>query len=475
MKVTVESLLRATGGQLVQGDRSTIIESFCNDSRLLRPDSCFVAIRAERDGHDFIGDASAHGASVALTDRSIDSTVGRDIAIVRVGSTLEALADIARQVRHEVLASANVVGITGSTGKTSTKDLCAGALRSVRVHTTSQSFNNEIGLPLTILDAPENTEVLVLEMGARFRGNIQELCDIAAPSIGIITNIGLAHAEHLGGIAGVLATKGELFASLPENGLAILPAGEFADALSERTSAETMRVGLKADASARPDVTVHVVDLDEELRPTVRIESPWGAAEMRVGLRGAHQGVNAAMAFVAALRCGVEVEAAADGISRATGSDWRMEVVTVANDVTLINDSYNANPTSMRAAIDALTQAPCRGHRIAVVGSMRELGLHSEEEHLKLGARCAEAPIDILICVGEEGAWIARGAELRIDSMTGRRFATVDTVKDAEAASAVLEKVVGPGDTILVKASRALGLEAVAKSVQGYPTRGGAS
>ena len=474
MRLTLQKLLDATGGCLVRGEADTLIESFSNDSRSIARGGCFVAIRAERDGHDFIDDAAQRGAVVALTDRAIDDAVGKGLAVVLVDSSVAALAHVARRVRDEILQDASVVGITGSTGKTSTKDLCVAAMRDLRLHANSQSFNNEIGLPLTMLDAACDTDVLILEMGARFRGNIRELCEIARPAIGVITNIGLAHAEHLGGVAGVAATKGELLESLPLDGFAIIPSGEFSKQLSARTQSEKIRVG--TDLAERPDVLVRVLALDDQLRPTVGVDSPWGSVEMKVGLRGAHQATNGAMALIVALRCGVEIEAAAAGIATATGSNWRMEISKLDDNITMINDAYNANPTSMRAAIEALASAPCRGRRIAILGAMREIGAASEHEHRKLGALLVDADIDTLICVGDEGQWIAMGAENRNDSVGGTALDTVEAVKNAAEAGESAVRIVRPGDTVLLKASRAIGLESVARRLEGLaPASGTAS
>lgn len=453
MKIRVDEVVAATGGRLVRGDGDAVVSSFANDSRNARSGSCFVAIEADRDGHAFLGNAAAAGAVCALVQRA--AAVGPDAPanVIVVEDTLTALAAVAAHARRVHLAAATVVGVTGSTGKTSTKDLLVGALSGARrVHANLESFNNEIGLPTTILDAPSDTEVLVAEMGARFAGNIRDLCEIASPQVGIITNIGTAHAEHLGGVDGILRVKGELVEALPATGLAVVPSDEFGRALVQRTAAGVLRVGTSNDA----DVRVRVIAVDDDLHALVAIDAPWGRIEARLGLRGEHQAVNAAMAAAAAHHCGAPADVIAAGLAAAHGSKWRMELVRTASGLAVLNDAYNANPTSVLAALDSLAALPVAGKRIAVLGTMRELGAESDDAHALVGRHAAAVGIDVLIGVGVEGRKITEAA---------RGVATVGTVPDADAALTALRDLVGPDDAVLVKASRAVGLERVAAAL----------
>ena len=264
-----------------------------------------------------------------------------------------------------------VVGITGSVGKTSTKDLTAAALASRwRTHAAPASFNNEIGVPFTLLGAPEAAEALVIEMGARFGGNIAELCRVAEPTIGIITNIGLAHAEHLGGPDGVARVKGELLEALPADGLAVVSsacpatAGQLA-----RSRAAVVTVG------AEPGAIVRVSDVivGSDLRASFHLESPWGSGSVMLAIRGAHQVVNAAQAATVAMHLGAEPEAVFSALASATSTGWRMQLQESAAGIVVLNDAYNASPAAMMAAIESLVQLQVTGRRVAVLGEMREL------------------------------------------------------------------------------------------------------
>ncbi len=457
MRVTVGDIVEATGGVLRNGTPDTVVSSFINDSRRAEPGACFVAIEAERDGHDFVDSAVAAGATCLLVRRGGVST-SADVAVVEVPDTMAALAAVAAAVRRTHLGAATVVGVTGSTGKTSTKDLLVAALRErVRTHANVESFNNEIGLPLTLLGAPDDSEVVVAEMGARFAGNIADLCAIARPDIGVITNIGTAHAEHLGGPTGILRVKGELVEALPPHGLAVVPDDDTGTALAARTAAAVVRVG----PSSTADVQVAVLGLDDDLHATVRIEGPWGRCETRLGLRGAHQAVNAAMAAAVARHCGVDLEAVATGLAAAHGSKWRMDLQRSPLGVLVINDAYNANPASMMAAIDALAAVGASGRRIAVLGAMRELGELSAEAHAAVGVRLVQRSIDMLVAVGADGEVIADAA------VEAGGLATVERVPDADSATALLRSEIARGDVVLVKASRAVGLERVAEALLG--------
>jgi UDP-N-acetylmuramoyl-tripeptide--D-alanyl-D-alanine ligase len=458
--LTAAEIVEATGGELVAGSAHALASSFVIDSRVLEPGGCFVALRAERDGHEFVADAFLRGATVALVSQPVDVALPAPAsAVVRVADPFAALADLARTVRAGVLARAEVVGVTGSAGKTVTKDLTAAALRPARrVHASPGSFNNEAGLPITLLSADPTTEVVVAEMGARFAGNIAELCEIARPTVGVVTHVGLAHAEHLGGREGITRVKGELLDALPASGVAVLNADdEHSRPLAARTAARILRAG------AAPSADVRTVDitLDEELRPSFRLETPWGDAKVGLAVRGLHQVSNAALAATAALALGVPVDDVADGLATASSAVWRMELVRSPDGVTVLNDAYNSSPTSAAAALRALAALPVAGRRIAVLGEMRELGEHADAEHARIGELAAVLGIDTVVAVGAPAGAIGAGAS------GVRQFLAVADVDEALAALAGL---VGPDDAVLVKASRAVGLERVAEVLSGGTT-----
>ena len=465
MRLTATEVADATGGEIVAGVADAVAGSFTIDSRTLEPGACFVALVAERDGHDFVGDAFGRGATVAIVGRAVDLPEGREPrALIRVADPLAGLGALGRLARR-CLADATVVGITGSAGKTATKDLVAAAVRRTRRVTASPvSFNNEAGVPLTLLGADGDTEVVVAEMGARFAGNIADLCAIARPSVGVITNIGLAHAGLLGGRAGVATVKGELLEALPPDGLAILDAGdEYTSDLARRTAARVVRVGLGAGATPHPDSTdVRATDvvLDEQLRPSFHLLTPGGAVGVRLNVRGEHQVLNATMAAAVALEVGVPLDEIAAGLAEAESAPWRMELTQTPGGVTILNDAYNASPTSTAAALRALARLPVTGRRIAVLGEMRELGAEADAAHADVGRVAVECGVDLLVVVGAAARPVGSGARAAAHGS----IEVVD-VADAAAALGAIAPRAEPGDAVLIKASRAVGLERVAKAL----------
>ena len=454
MDLTRDEIVAITGGRAHghEGDGPAVARGLSFDSRTLAPGAGFLALRDVRDGHDFVADAFARGASLAIVERVPEGVQGPLVVVADVRAALYALAAEARRR----LEPATVIGVTGSAGKTSTKDLTAAALRPrFAVHASESSFNNEIGLPVTLLSAPPGSEAVVLEMGARFAGNIRELCAIALPAIGVITNVGLAHAEHLGGPRGIAEVKGELLDALPAGGLAVLNAdGDGASYLRSRSPAPVVTVGSGADA----DVRISAVRLDGELRATFRLDSPWGSAEtVRLAVRGGYQVANAAMAATVALHLGVPLDAVVASLAGAATAAWRMELATAPEGFTVLNDAYNASPTSMRAALDSFGQLPVRGHRLAVFGEMRELGNLAASEHARLGGLVADADVFALVVVGPGTGDLAAAATAR--------GVEVHEVADHDAAVAIVRKLARPGDAVLVKASRTVGLERVAQSL----------
>src|SRR5581483_2608066 len=367
--------------------------------------------------------------------------------LVLVDDTAAALSALGSAARDR-LAGVPVVGITGSTGKTSTKDLTAAALAAAGpVGASPVSFNNEIGVPLTLLSAPDGAAAVVAEMGARGIGHIATLCAVARPAIGVITNIGMAHAEFFGSREEVARGKGELLEALPAAGHAVLCADDdMTPGLRARTAAAVLTAGFGPGA----DVRVRDLRVDEELRPAFRLDTPWGPAEVApLPVRGAHQAGNAALAVAVAGVAGVALDAAVAGLAAAVGSPWRMELGRSPAGVAVLNDAYNANPPSMAAALAALASLAGAGRRFA------ELGPHSAAEHERLAKLVAAAEVQLLVTVGAPD--LARHA---LDA--GTEAVAVD---GAEAAVAALAPRLRRGDAVLVKASRVSGLERVARAL----------
>lgn len=445
MPMTAREIALRTGGVVV-GDDTAVATSWAFDSRDLVPGACFVALEGERDGHEFVGAAFDAGATVALVSRP----VAAHGTLVIVEDTLAALQTVARTER-EVRGHVRVVGVAGSTGKTSTKDLLAGVLGSLSVHANRESYNNEFGLPVTLLNAPDHVDVVVAELGERYPGDLARLCEIARPEVGIVTNVGLAHAEYLGGAEGAAEVLAELLEAFPAGGLAVLNADdEWTGFLAQRTEATVVTVGRAESA----DYRITEVEVAGDLTVSFEVSG----RRLHVPLRGEHHVHNAAMAAAVA-REGFavswsDIEA---GVRTTRASRWRMEVFERADDVVVVNDAYNANPDSMAAALRALVRVPARRRRIAVLGDMRELGHHAGAAHANVGRLAADLGVEFVVGVGEGGALIADTA--------GAAGAAAHRVADAAAAGALVAGLVRPGDAVLVKASRAVGLQRVAEAL----------
>ena len=437
MHLLASQIAAATGGTLHGPDVG--VDSAGIDSRIIGPGQLFVPIVAARDGHDFIASAVAAGAPVYLTDRAPDPAVAA--TAVQVADTALALADIGRAVRAGL--PGRVVGVTGSVGKTSTKDLLAGVLATTyRTAASEKSFNNELGLPLTMIGAPDDTEAMVLEMGARGVGHIALLCDIASPTVGVITRVEAVHLEMFGSLADVAQAKGELVESLPSDGIAVLNADHHVvRGMRSRTSARVLTYGVATDA----DVRATDIVLDDQLRASFLLHSPWGSTRVRLQARGEHQVSNALAAAAAGCGLGVPIESLAAGLDGAALSGLRMEMSTTAAGVRIINDAYNANPTSMSAAFASLARLDA-ARRFAVVGTMAELGADGPAAHRAVAAQAAELGIT-LIAVDEP----AYGDDVR-------------HVSGVDGAVAALGEL-GDGDAVLVKGSRVAALERVAEAL----------
>lgn len=431
MQLRTAELAAAVGGRLEGPDAP--VDGAAIDSRALRPGQLFVAVVAERDGHDFVPAALAAGAGAYLTSRP---PVGGTAIVVE--DTSAALQSAGRLARDRIAGP--VVGVTGSVGKTSVKDLLAAALGSSRRTTASErSFNNELGVPITLLGAPDDAEVVVVEMGARGVGHIAELCAIARPTIGIVTRVAAAHTEAFGSIEQVAVAKGELVEALPAEGTAVLYAPDpRVSAMASRTSASVVTFGEGGDVRAI------WVELDDQLRPSFTIVSPWGSTVVDLPVRGVHQVDNALAAAAAAMACGLTPEEAAAGLASAALSPWRMELSTAPSGARVLNDAYNANPASVEASLRSLAALPA-DRRVAVLGVMAELGERSDEEHAAVAA-------------------LARSLGIRTIAVAAPAYGADEDVPDVDAAVAAIGPL-GPDDAVLVKGSRVAALERLAAAL----------
>ncbi|GAA3445785.1 UDP-N-acetylmuramoyl-tripeptide--D-alanyl-D-alanine ligase [Planomonospora venezuelensis] len=445
------------------------------DSRAAVPGSLFVAFKGDRaDGHDFAAQAVEAGAVAVLAERPVEAPA------VIVGDTMAALAALATAVCAELTGS-TVIGVTGSAGKTTTKDLLARL--TARIGPTIApvgSFNNEIGHPLTVLKADETTRYQVLELSARGVGHIAELARIAPPKIGVVLNVGTAHLGVFGGREAIAQAKGELVEALPADGVAVLNADDpLVAAMAERTAARVTWYGRAASAAVRAEG----VTVDDRGRASFTLRTPSGAAPVSLRLYGEHAVENALAAAAAAYELGLPVATIAEELSEAEPrSRWRMEVSDRADGVTVINDAYNANPDSMRAAFGALDALAGARRRFAVVASLQELGEESDALNEGVGRLAGGAGLTGLVVVGDGAGPILAGARAAgaVPGVLGGGEASaprdgartvVACVPDAGAAAAALEAALAPGDVVLVKGPRVAGLERVAEALLGGDRR----
>ena len=450
------------------------------DSRAVTPGGLFLALPGARsDGHDFAAAAIAAGAAAVLAARpvGVPAVVVPPAAAADAGAgvlehdadgsgaaVLAAVATLAAAVAADLAARGlRIVGLTGSSGKTSTKDLIAAVLRPLgEVVAPPGSFNNELGHPWTVLRATEDTDFLVLEMSARHRGNIAALARIAPPAVGVVLNVGTAHLGEFGSREAIAQTKGELVEALPASGVAILNADDAAvAAMRDRTRARVVTVG----SSPNADIRAEDVELDELARPRFTLRAPAGTVRIELAVHGEHQVGNALAAAAVALELGADLSQVASALAAATpASRHRMEVLTRPDGVRIINDAYNANPDSMRAGLQALAvMARSGGHRSwAVLGEMGELGEDSISEHDRVGRLAVRLDISRLVVVGTGRPMSAmhHGAV-----MEGSWGSESTPVPDADAALELLRAELAPGDVVLVKASNAAGLAALADAL----------
>jgi UDP-N-acetylmuramoyl-tripeptide--D-alanyl-D-alanine ligase len=454
--LTLAQIAEITGGQL-RGDPAAVVTGeVVIDSRRVGPGGLFAAVAGQRaDGHDFASAAVAAGAVAVLATRPVPVPSGLAPSVI-VGDVPAALAALARFV-IDALPAAAIAGITGSSGKTTTKDLAAQLVERLGpTIAPAGSFNNEFGHPLTVLRADGATRYLVLELSARGPGHIAYLCRVAPPRYGVVLNVGHAHAGEFGGLDQVAQAKGELVEALPADGAAILNADDpRVLAMAARTAARVVTFGVD-DRTAL--IRAAGVRLDDLGRPSFTLVTPEGQAGVTLRLHGAHNVPDAVAAAALARELGLGPADIADGLCAAVArSRWRMEVRRREDGVTVINDAYNSNPESVRAALQALRHLAQDGRGFAILGHMAELGEVSRASHEDIGEFAARAELAGLIAVGEEAAPILAGAR-RVRSWTGEALA----VPDGTAALDALANQLKPRDVVLVKASRAAHLEGVA-------------
>jgi UDP-N-acetylmuramoyl-tripeptide--D-alanyl-D-alanine ligase len=467
----VADLAAVLGADLVgPGDPAGQVTSVTADSRSIAPGALFVALPGARaDGHDFVRTAYAAGAAAALTRRPVPEAL-----CLVVADPLVALGRLARHlVDRGAAAGLRVVGITGSQGKTSTKDLLSQVLENAGPTVApAGNLNNELGVPLTVSRIEEQTRFLVAEMGARGIGHIAYLCDIAPPTVGVVLNVGHAHIGEFGGQSAIAQAKGELVEALPAAGTAVLNAADpLVWAMRERTMATVLAFAVE-ERPPLPGVWATELVGDPSGRYGFRLHAAGlggaadGEAEVSLQVPGRHQVGNALAAAAAALALGMDLPDVAAGLSGATArSRWRMELHQRDDGVTVLNDAYNANPDSMAAAVGTLAElsAERRRRTWAVLGDMLELGDEAEQAHADLGALVATSGIDRLVAVGAYAEPMAAAARAG-----GLADGAVRAYPDKAPAQAEVLAGLSPGDVVLVKASRGLALDTVAEAILAF-------
>ncbi|HEX7306959.1 UDP-N-acetylmuramoyl-tripeptide--D-alanyl-D-alanine ligase [Lentzea sp.] len=477
--LTLAEIAEVVGGRLHATDGSPVVTGTIEfDTRKVTDGGLFLALPGERvDGHDFAAQAVASGAAGVLAGREVDApaVIAPPVQTRHEGTyvlagdkfgegaaVLEALAKLARYVTDR-LAGLTTIGITGSAGKTSTKDLIAQVLRPVgEVVAPPESFNNELGHPWTALRSTEDTRFLVLELSARGIGHIAHLCEIAPPKFGAVLNVGTAHLGEFGSREGIAQGKGELVESLPEDGVAILNADDpLVAGMASRTKAKVVLVGENPGA----DVRAVDIELDDQARASFTLKTARGEARVRLALNGSHHVGNALVAAAIALELGATPDEVAQRLGSAQRvSAHRMVITDRADGVTVVDDAYNANPDSVRAALKALatiarSTTPAR-RSWAVLGPMAEMGDDAVREHDEIGRLVVRLDISKLVVVGDAARAMHQGAHLE-----GSWGDESVLVPDAAAATELLLGEVRPGDVVLVKASNAYRLWRIAEAL----------
>jgi UDP-N-acetylmuramoyl-tripeptide--D-alanyl-D-alanine ligase len=456
---SLEEIRTATGAS---GPGDITVTGVTTDSRAIEAGNLFIALVGERfDGHQYIPQAISDGVAAVLgSSQIIGVELAAEVPVLTVPDTLIALGDLARFHRRRFAVP--VVGITGSYGKTTTRALTAAALGAgFNIHTSKGNFNNEIGLPLTLLQLEAGHEAAVVEMGMRGLGQIEYLARIAEPTVGIVTNVGPQHIELLGSVENIAQAKGELIQHLPEDGLAILPADSPSlEYLKSRAKCRVVTFGVNEGA----DYRVTQVQTQPAGLIAFQINMPAGeAVPIRLPLPGAHNAVNAAAALAAAVELGVPATNAARALEAVEVPGARMRVVNLEDGTVIIDDCYNAGPDSMRAALQTLLDYPGSGRRVAILGAMRELGPHSETQHAAIG-RFAGQFVEQLVGVDGDTRPLLNAAVAAAREVENEL--AVSYCDAATEAAARVGEWVRPGDVVLVKGSRSIGLEVVVEALK---------
>ncbi|HXM32760.1 MAG TPA: UDP-N-acetylmuramoyl-tripeptide--D-alanyl-D-alanine ligase [Chthoniobacterales bacterium] len=446
--LSLAQIAKLAGGSISADDTSVIVSRISTDSRTLKAGDLFVPLRGENfDGHRFVEQAAERGAAGAMVEENWKGSTPKNFALIRVPDTLAAYQNLAANYRRSL--SLKVIAITGSNGKTSTKDFVAAIFaRGFRVTKTEGNFNNHVGLPQTMLTATSSDQIAVWEIGMNHPGEIAALAKLVAPDAAIITNVGLAHIEFMGSREAIAAEKGALAEAVDVGGTVILNGDDaFSESIAQRTRAKVILAGIENGAVLATDVSQSATGCEFTILE--------GAHRCRAQLPvpGIHMVQNAMLAIAAGRAFGLSLEECAAGLASTPLTKARLQIKEI-NGIQFIDDSYNANPDSMKAALRTLVELDADGRRVAVLGQMNELGEESERSHREVGETAAALGIDELFAVGATGATIAHAAQ-----RAGLEKSSA--VDSPEEAARRLSETAAPGDLILVKGSRSARMERV--------------
>ena len=457
--ITIKDVCKATGGKFLGGNPAAAVSGVSTNSRELGPGDLFFALVAKRDGHEFVADAFNAGAAAAVISRPLQVPAGK--AAILVADTLKALGDLAAWYRRQMPAT--VIGVTGSNGKTTTKEMIfhvlTGAAPTVK---NPGNFNNNIGVPHTLFKIEPADRFAVVEMGTSAHGEIRRLAEIGGPQLGVVTNVSATHLEGLGTPQGVAMEKGCLIEALPAGGIAVLNADDFwCRKIATRASARLSMYGFEEGAGVLATAVQHSAK-------GARFEALGKTFQLQV--LGQHNVANALAAIAVAFNLGLDLDMIAARLAAFRLPPMRMERIEIGS-IVIINDAYNANLESMRAALHEFARLPVPGRKVAVCGDMLELGEQSDDIHRQVGKLAATCGFDLLLAVGEQARMLARGA---IEA--GMPPARVVHLPGTEAAQAALAGLLKAHDTILLKASRRMALENLVKTAEssistGLPAR----
>jgi UDP-N-acetylmuramoyl-tripeptide--D-alanyl-D-alanine ligase len=461
--LTIEEVLKATGGKLLQGKGNTFFQGISTDSRTVAEGELFIALKGARfDGHYYAAEALKKKAGGVLIEEDKVGDIRwngyRSRAVITVKDTLSALGDIARDWRRKY--GTPMVALTGSNGKTTTKEMIAACLETnFPILKTKGNLNNLIGVPLTLLTLTEKERVVVLEMGMNVPGEIRRLTEISEPDVGLITNIQMVHLEGMGSLERLKEEKGELFRGMRRDGTILVNQDDprVVD-LASRYPGQKITFGIEHPA----DIMAKEIRLHGAGGTSFTLILEGEAMEISLRLLGRHFIPNALSAIAVACLFGVEVSRAKEALENFQSFPMRMEVVPLKGGETLINDAYNANPSSMELALETLVEAKGKGRAIAVLGDMLELGNFTEEAHQRIGQKVSELSIDFLLAMGEKAPVVIESAIRHGFPMEKARI-----VESHSEAISLLRQMIQNGDWILVKGSRGIAMEKIVEGLAG--------